>query len=264
MKKSRKFLYIFMSLIAAMLLCACGNNNNDSSKTEEKDIVLTDRQIQILRENGLPENFDELSLSQKSAISSIETMLSYLEEKYQDTFTFDEYAPAFGIENEWLTAYIKQGESEKIVTVSRTYDGEKFNYKDNYLEVVSKEEYEKAVEEYFHKVLPDSELWVTTLVNHVSDTEGNILAKCNASSLVFMKNIFSSEEEIKKIVEDYANYLLSLGLVQPAGMQLYVQNEEDFFDINQFNYSERIRNEQYVYSYGFDINGDGDISYYGD
>lgn len=266
MKNTTKFRWIFMVLTITVLLCACGNKNHQrdgqANHTEPKKTVLTQRQIQILRDSGLPEDYEALSISQKSAITSIETMLSYLEETYQDTFTYDGYAPAFGVEHEWLTASIQQGDSEKIVTVSRTYDGKKFQYKDNYLAVVSEEEYKKAVEDYFHKVLPDAELWVRPDITQISDIDGNILARCGATSLVFVKNVFGSEQEVKKIVEDFANYMVSLEPMYPTGLDFYVQNEEDFVDTNPFNFSEKIRGDQFIYFYSYNINGDREITYY--
>ena len=83
-------------LIAIMMLMLCGCNNKTADSSEEAaskkyTIELTERQKKILRDEGLPEECDQLTDSQKNAIVKIERALAYLEETYNDEFEYDRY-----------------------------------------------------------------------------------------------------------------------------------------------------------------------------
>ena len=91
----------------------------------EKSYVSTgedELQKEIMRETGLPGEYSALTDTQKSAVTSIEDMLTWLEEKYQQKFHYVSYAPGDAIEQEHLKVYPEQGDESDIVTVYRTYE----------------------------------------------------------------------------------------------------------------------------------------------
>ena len=59
----------------------------------EFHIPLTDRQKEILREQGLPEIYEELTAAQRDMILSIEQLLEKVEDKYGKEMVFESYQP---------------------------------------------------------------------------------------------------------------------------------------------------------------------------
>ena len=111
-------------LAAAMLFGGCGKSTgtgktadgvettrtsavaDTSQKTsEEKTVVLNDRQKEILAAGGLSADIEDLEPDQIRAILSIERMLSYMEDKYGTTFYYLGYVPAGILEDETLICY---------------------------------------------------------------------------------------------------------------------------------------------------------------
>ncbi|MCF0109031.1 MAG: hypothetical protein HUJ57_02905, partial [Erysipelotrichaceae bacterium] len=74
---------VALACAMAMLLSACADKGKDDTV-----YVLTQRQKDILAEQGLPTDYEKLTTSQKGAISAIEDLLSYLEETHNEEFTF--------------------------------------------------------------------------------------------------------------------------------------------------------------------------------
>ena len=77
---------------------------------KEVGVELTQRQKDLLEYLGLPTEYDELTDSQKNAVTSIEDMLTYLEDKYEKSFSYLSYAAAGVLEEEHLEAYPSQGD----------------------------------------------------------------------------------------------------------------------------------------------------------
>ncbi len=270
MKKRIRGLCMVLALLMTVLLCACGPAGPEGSKpsgsenTEGEKTVLTDRQIEILREGGLPEDYEALTDLQKSAITAIERFLTHLETTYHREFVYNGYVPAGGVDPEYLTAYAKDDPYRTLITVYRKYDGEQFIYHDDYLEISAADAYQAAVEAYFADIIPEGDIWFYVTVDQIAEGDQNIMKRAGGNVLAFAKNTFADGQEVKKLVEDYGNWLASLDGQFPAGMQLYVQNEEDYAQTDRFNYSNMIHGGKYVYYYSCSVNSDGDLSVHGD
>ena len=130
---------VLLITVLSLMLCGCAGKAPDSSasgQTESAQVVqtesaaagqsekytvkLTERQKKILRDEGLPEEYDRLTDSQKNAIVKIESALSYLEETYEDEFEYTGYVSG-GLDDEYVTAKISGTLPEKIVTVYPRY-----------------------------------------------------------------------------------------------------------------------------------------------
>ena len=74
-----------------------GNNvdvDENINKLEKQKVILTERQKRILQSEGLPQNYEELTISQKSGITRIEAGLKYLKDKYNKEFIYKGYTPS--------------------------------------------------------------------------------------------------------------------------------------------------------------------------
>ncbi|WP_040214971.1 hypothetical protein [Clostridium polynesiense] len=130
-----KFILGIILIGSVLVLSGCdsiikeiGEAFSRPSEREKVEIVLTERQKQILYDSGLSTDYDSLLQSQKSAIIAIEEMLQAVEKKYGMEFAYSGYTDATPLENETLWAYPKGGDpstdsfsvqrSEKMVKLS--------------------------------------------------------------------------------------------------------------------------------------------------
>ena len=121
--------------------------NTDNAKKSE--LVLNERQKEILEEAGLSTNPEELTSSQKRAIVAIDEMLCEVENKYNISFSYSGYIAPGPLENEQLIAYPADGnEEEDSFTVTRTKVDGKYSYEDEYVNVVAKRRYMTYILEY--------------------------------------------------------------------------------------------------------------------
>ena len=93
MKIVKKIMIIGMVLIIGIGVCGCGmkkNNSNESKNITLKskpELVLNERQKEILEEVGLPTDAEKLDSSQQEAIIAIDEMLTAVEKKYNRSFS---------------------------------------------------------------------------------------------------------------------------------------------------------------------------------
>ena len=93
--------------------------------------ILNERQREILVQMELPTEYDELSASQQLAIQRIESMLTYLEDKYEPSFEYAGYIPASLDDEEELIVYQKNpdGSNKRLISVKVDKSG---NYYDDF------------------------------------------------------------------------------------------------------------------------------------
>lgn len=98
------------------------NYSNDRGTIKTNcDIELTDRQIEILENNGMETFYCELSGYEQHAIDSVEEMLQYVENKYSESFSYAGYTSDEDFEKEYMYAYPTDGnkETDKFVIMKR-------------------------------------------------------------------------------------------------------------------------------------------------
>lgn len=126
MKQIRRMslvLVCVLILIQVFVLTSCtpnSNNNNNEGETTVKE--LNSRQVSICEDLGLPTSYDELSTEQKKKITRIEELLSYLDKKYTDVFSYVAYYEGF-LEKERIEAYSSQFNEYEYVTLTVQKDG---------------------------------------------------------------------------------------------------------------------------------------------
>ena len=110
MKIVKKIMIIGMVLIIGIGVCGCGmkkNNSNESKNITLKskpELVLNERQKEILEEVGLPTDAEKLDSSQQEAIIAIDEMLTAVEKKYNRSFSYSGYVEQGPLESEYLMA----------------------------------------------------------------------------------------------------------------------------------------------------------------
>lgn len=284
MIKSRVLTVLLSSL--CLLFCSCGTQNRISdgglsdeaisdtdsmtesdadslSESEEDDeVVLTDRQIQILEDAGLPTDYSALDSSQKSAISSIETMLTYLEESYDTEFCYIGYVASGGMDTEHLTVYVKDDPDQKVITLYRTYEDGRYCYSDNYKEIMITDSYQAILEQYFDSALNGGEYKLFVRVDSYDEDGEDLFSAVGAENTVFIENAFSSEEEMGVLIDSFGEWVSSHEMEYPMATSFIIQDKADYESTDADNCENRINEGAYVFCQTYAILADGTVKIY--
>lgn len=183
---------ILSSMIAVIpiILAGCVNINGNSSLNA---YTLTDRQKEILQNEGLSNEWENLSFKEKIAIEAIEEMLQYLENEYpNDIFQYQGYVSDGFDDQEHLIAQCNYGE----VTVFRNDDG---SFNDNYVETKLSYLISDMINLEFSKIVDENDFIVTADVNKCDKNIKNyrskdILSNCTVAITIFVKESVGQEK----------------------------------------------------------------------
>ena len=192
-----------------------------NNKTESYKYSLTARQKQILKQEGLPLDYEELDDMQKSAIECIEDIFKYLDKTYpKEKFEYSGYVPYSSLEPEHLIVESQYGEVTVNKYVSTDSPNDPPTFKDDFKDV-------KAADIYATEYLDDTFDPKTITQNcngcvylYVDDSLGLKIFKDISKDLVdFMKNntgdlsveadieLINSSDFSMNISEDFDNGL---------------------------------------------------------
>lgn len=235
--KSKLRKCVKMLAVCAICLSCCGCIGRQVEGGHSK---LNERQMQILEESGLPTDYEELTLGQKSDIEAIEEMLVYLEEKYEIPFAYDGYGTASMFDDERLLAKPLEGEVTDTVEVTRQWNGKKnaYEYEDNYETFLAQPLYQQAMEEYFAQHLEPGTYKVFVRVSRM-DKEydpDNVLSCAVASCSLFIDEAACRDGiTLDKLAEDYSQWILQYCDGAPVSIGFFILEEGRLPDINAEN-----------------------------
>lgn len=254
--KRKKFV---LGIILVSLLGVCGCNmiekNNDSkaedknnTETKEKkynleDVVLNERQKEILTERDLSTNYEELNYTQKRAIVAIEEALVYLENKYNTSFEYAGYIPPGPLDKEEVIAAPKNGvHSRDSFSVRKNEEG----YSDDYMLILQRESYEEylqnkviqGVEVNDLRVFSDlSKTELTQIPDDLDDYEGNISSR----NCIFIYDSRINVDNATSYIENIENILNEKKLYGSTRLVLLKDNK--IKEINDYNFDEYFEDE---------------------
>ena len=180
MKIVKKIMIIGMVLIIVIGVCGCGmkkNNSNESKNITLKnksELVLNERQKEILEEVGLPTDAEKLDSSQQEAIIAIDEMLTAVEKKYNTSFSYAGYIAPGPLEHEELIAYPTEGSSGDTFSVTRIKKNGKYVYEDEYVNDVIEPIFEEYVLKYCEAELGVKNVKVYSMVTKIKDEDSII------------------------------------------------------------------------------------------
>ena len=257
---------VLLITVLSFMLCGCAGMTPDSSasgqsksaeagQSEKYTVKLTERQKKILRDEGLPEEYDRLTDSQKNAIIKIERVLSYLEETYEDEFEYLGYVSG-GLDGEYVTAKISDTLPEKIVTVYISYSNGKYTYTDNYEAKMAEEEYKKEITDFLSGYLDPADFQVYAEIRELRDAGESLVERAVGVPLILVNNV-CSEEEVKAAAQAYAEWIAAMENKGGGGADFKVYRAEDYILINEFNYRDYLG--QWIYEIDVTVDADGTI-----
>lgn len=260
-----------LMLLAALLLLLAGcwwegppeRPTRETSVPKTQKYTLTERQIRILKENGLPTSYEDLSLMQKSAIEAIEDMLCYLEGQYDDHFTYAGYVADSPVEQEHLLALSEAYPNCGQVIVYRGYENGAFTYRDNYSTLAAKLLYEEALNDWICQTLPNEKFIVFSDVSHAdaSPQKELILSQASAASYILISEEVCTEEELKALVEDFGPWIREQSRQTVPNVTLfYLASPEIMALATNDTYEDLLPQLREGAHYSCSVNSDGDLT----
>lgn len=255
-------------LTLALLLASCGGaresrgNDDNNSIGDVTTVELNERQLRILEDAGLPADYNQLNLTQKSAIESIETMLSYLEEKYEREFVYSGYVPAGGMNQEHLLAYPAGGDPDDTVTVYRRFVENEIQYSDDYANLLAKPFYVQALRTYFDSIFGEDnyKLFVNIVEAEEDVAEDSVLRQASASSSILIDDLVCDEEKLSEVVTAYGDWMKEQSASsQSSTLSFYTMEASVLEAQNRYNYSDNILSRHFLNSKNCSVSGSGSI-----
>lgn len=190
-----------------------------NNKTESHKYTLTARQKQILKQEGLPLDYEKLNDTQKSAIECIEDIFKYLDKTYpKEKFEYSGYVPYSTLEPEHLIVESQYGE----VTVNRYVSTDSPNdpptFKDDFKDVKAADIYATVVDDYLAKKYDIDDYCV----------------------IAYVSNYFGKNYDIKRITKECYNTNVSVYVNGKVGLKTFKMITTDLIDYMKENTGKNI------------------------
>lgn len=248
MKKLRKLIIIGIIIIFGIGACGCNMKKNDSGGRKRSEmgnkvaeLVLNERQKEILEEVGLPTDVEELTYMQKRDIIAIDEMLTAMEEKYNRSFSYAGYVAPGLLEYEHLIAYPSDGARSFDSFEVRKVEGENgTEYEDDYMLVAIRDDFSEYLtditSQVFHteSVKAFAEVTRTTLTEVPSD-ERMYNGAVGSSNYIYIDSASINSEELQTYVDELEKVLYENELYGIS--QIICLKENEIENLNEYNYS---------------------------
>lgn len=216
----RKVFILCLLFVMSVIFGGCSIPNLIlNNKTESYKYSLTARQKQILKQEGLPLDYEELDDSQKSAIECIEDIFKYLDKTYpKKKFEYLGYVPYSTLEPEHLIVESQYGE----VTVNRYVSTDSPNdpptFKDDFKDVKAADIYATVVDDYLAKKYDIDDYCV----------------------IAYVSNYFGKNYDIKRITKECYNTNVSVYVNGKVGLKTFKMITTDLIDYMKENTGKNI------------------------
>lgn len=246
---SKKTLYRLMAAVmtvSVLFVCnACvhvpaGNSDGNTHVSVMKEGEMTERQKEILTRAGLPADYDKLTDSQKSAITSIEDMLTWLEDKYEDNFGEVLIRPVY---EEWVSVFVQQYlpvEGVKIYTEIKTID----------------EKLDKIISE---NVLEKGDAGAPLEEDAAEVVTEMLPGRVSAVTYLYMDSTVCGSQ-YDRFLDAVPGWLSENCRGLPAGLWLRMAGTAEWQEIDRSNYEDKIREDIYTEKADCAISGSGKVT----
>lgn len=237
-------------------VCACGMDKElspsipsdvtatEQTNKEQANKELTERQKAVLAQQGLPQNYEELSSRQKMSIDDIEEMLQAVETKYGIKFSYVDYTAEYELESGVLSACPEGGRPKlDTFTVQRGQDG---GFTDTYMCVAARDPFTAYLEEYLAGVTDSGNFRVYGKVLSTSlsappvarkDLPGNV----RADSWIFVDGAKVTEAEFNSLTENVTQWLQGENL--PGSAYFVLLKEGTLILLTEYNFTDYLSGE---------------------
>ena len=242
--KKRPVVWLIIGLTILVIgVCGCMKKQTDDQSNNESKVTLSERQKNILAEQGLPTEYDALPAHQQRAIVAIEEMLSYAEDKYDMAFSYAGYAEAGPMEEEHMRAYPSSGHmAVDSFTITKTENG----YEDDYIRVAAVPCFTEYLTGQLKAFLPEVEIQVygkitKTTLAEIPTAETDFDGKVSSSLCVFVDGATCTPEEFETFKAQYADFMQEHQLYGMA--EVVLLKEGKLVYLSRYNYTDYLSEE---------------------
>lgn len=216
----RKVFILCLLFVMSVIFGGCNIPNLIlNNKTESYKYSLTARQKQILKQEGLPLDYEELDDSQKNAIDSIEDIFKYLDKTYpKEKFEYSGYVPYSTLEPEYLIVESQYGEVTVNRYVSTDLPNDPPTFKDDFKDVKAADIYATVVDDYLAKKYDIDDYCV----------------------IAYVSNYFGKNYDIKRIIKECYNTNVSVYVNDKVGLKTFKMITTDLIDYMKENTGKNI------------------------
>lgn len=265
--KRKVFVLCLLFVMSVIFGCCSIPNLILNNKTESYKYSLTARQKKILKQEGLPLDYEELDDTQKSAIECIEDIFKYLDKTYpKEKFEYSGYVPYSTLEPEHLIVESQYGEVTVNRYVSTDSPNEPPTFKDDFKDVKASDIYATVVDDYLAKKYDTDKYLVDVSVSkYLDDTfdTKTIAQNCNGCVSVYVDDSVGGKI-FENIGKDVINFMKSKTGKIGVYSNIYLINSSDF----SMNLPEKFNNglsrdviKKHISYYRYD---DGEEKIFGD
>ena len=247
----KKLIIIGLTAIIGIGICGCNIKENSSDDTKKNtEIVLNERQKEILEEEGLSTNPEELTYSQKKSIVAIDEMLTAIEKKYNRSFSYAGYIEEGALEEEQLIAYPSDGDKEiDSFEVRKVKGNNRTEYEDDYMLVALRDGFTEYMTKITSEVFKTESVKVFSVITETTLSEmPNDLKMYNgtvgSNNHIYIDSASMSSKEFQAYVDElekvfYENELYGIS-------QIIFLKENEIENLNEYNYSYYDFSDSYI------------------
>ncbi len=229
----RKLFILCLLLVMSVIFGGCSIPNLIlNNKTESHKYTLTARQKQILKQEGLPLDYEELNDTQKSAIECIEDIFKYLDKTYpKEKFEYSGYVPYSTLEPEHLIVESQYGEVTVNRYVSTYLPGFPSSFDDDFKTVKAADVYATVVDDYLSKKYDTDDYCVIAYVSNYFGKKYDIKTitkECYNTNVSVYVNGKVRLKTFKMITTDLIDYMKENTGKNIISADIYFINSSDF------------------------------------
>ena len=202
----KRLLLLTVCCFCLLSFGGCFSDHPNSSTTSR----LNEWQMNLLEAEGLPTDYDQLTVKQQNTIDRVWKMISYLNKKYDEEFVYVDYIPPELNQSETLTAYPRStgsGNGKYLVTVKTTRGGFKDNYFDFSVEDLAEDLTNEFLTEHFGDSYKYFALPLACDVKMSEMEDGKFQWKYGASNRIFLLEELCSVDNLEEFAVEYAQFL---------------------------------------------------------
>lgn len=235
----RKLFILSLLFVMSVIFGGCSIPNLIlNNKTESHKYTLTARQKQILKQEGLPLDYEELDGSQKNAIDSIEDIFKYLDKTYpKEKFEYSGYVPYSSLEPEHLIVESQYGEVTVNRYVSTYLPGFPSSFDDDFKTVKAADIYATVVDDYLAKKYDTDKYLVDVSVSKYLDDTFD--TKTIAQNCYGCVSVYVDDSVGRKIFENIGKDVINFMKSKTGKMGVY----SNIYLINSSNFSMNLLEE---------------------
>ena len=238
----RRVLIVLTMILCMLGVCGCTMGQIAETGNGTPEVVLSERQLQILELEGLPTVYEELSPAEQKAITAIEEMMTAMEQKYGVEFDYVGYYDGGMLDSEELTLCPSGGDPDTdAFSVEREEVDGAYVYTDGYGALLQKPGFTAFVEAYVRQELGEGNAVVYCIM---FESEQSTCAYGDGDSVIFIDGGSVDADRFGAFAERFGSWQKESGITGSA--QLILLQPDVLRYLTEYNYSDYLDEQYYA------------------